>query len=161
MDTINQQLRALLEREGARFRVVDHPEAGKSEEVARIRGTDNSQGAKAMVCAVKQADGAVRHALAVLPGDRRLDFAALADALQAKKAGMADREAAMAISGCEIGAIPPFAFTPALVLVVDPLLTRRHAEIAFNAGRLDQSIVLDSADYLRIAQPLLAAISKP
>ena len=43
--------------------------------------------------------------------------------------------------------------------MVDPQLLARHKEIAFNAGRLDTSIVLNADDYERIAVPLLADIS--
>ena len=43
--------------------------------------------------------------------------------------------------------------------MVDPQLLARHKEIAFNAGRLDTSIVLNADDYERIATPLLADIS--
>ena len=44
-------------------------------------------------------------------------------------------------------------------LVVDPRLLDEHEEIAFNAGRLDTSMVLNSQDYRRIARPLLAFIA--
>jgi Ala-tRNA(Pro) deacylase len=46
-----------------------------------------------------------------------------------------------------------------VALVVDPDLVERHAEIAFNAGRLDRSMVLNAQDYVRIAQPALHRIS--
>jgi Ala-tRNA(Pro) deacylase len=45
-------------------------------------------------------------------------------------------------------------------LLVDPSLMENWSEIAFNAGRLDRSIVLDSRDYLRVARPRLVPISK-
>ena len=48
-----EKLIALLEAQHARYRVVEHPTAGKSEEVAKIRGTALGQGAKALVCKVK------------------------------------------------------------------------------------------------------------
>ena len=44
------QLVQLLDGHGARYRVLEHPAEGKSEEVARIRGTAPGQGAKAMLC---------------------------------------------------------------------------------------------------------------
>ncbi|HGV0569802.1 TPA: mischarged aminoacyl-tRNA deacylase, partial [Escherichia coli] len=44
---------------------------------------------------------------------------------------------------------------PKLKLVADPLLFERFDEIAFNAGMLDKSVILKTADYLRIAQPEL------
>lgn len=110
-----------------------------------------------MLCRSK--DGEPAYALVVLPGDRKLDFKRVAQALGMKKATLASPEEAMATTGCVIGAIPPFTEHPALRLVVDPGLVERFGEIAFNAGRLDRSIVLDSADYLRIARPLLHAVS--
>lgn len=38
-----EQLQRLLDEQGARYRVVEHPSAGKSEEVAKIRGTQLGQ----------------------------------------------------------------------------------------------------------------------
>ena len=49
-----EKLTALLDEHQARYRVVEHPTAGKSEEVAKIRGTELGQGAKALVCKVKR-----------------------------------------------------------------------------------------------------------
>lgn len=91
MTKMNEQLIALLSNAGARFEIVDHPKAGKSDEVAKIRGTKNSQGAKAMVCVAKYVEDAPRYILAILPGDRKLDFTLLAKALGAKKVSIADR----------------------------------------------------------------------
>lgn len=160
MNQVNEQLIAMLSQAGARFTVVGHPSAGKSDEVAKVRGTKNSQGAKAMVCVARHSEGPPTYILAILPGDRKLDFSLLARSVGAKKVSIAEREVASAMTGCEIGAIPPFSFAPELDLIVDPLLIDLHTEIAFNAGRLDQSIILDSADYVRIARPRLLPISK-
>ena len=54
----------------------------------------------------------------------------------------------------------PFAFHPDLALIADPAL-QAHAEIFFNAARLDRSIALRTADYLRLAAPRLEAIAAP
>jgi Ala-tRNA(Pro) deacylase len=62
------------------------------------------------------------------------------------------------LTGCVIGAIPPVAFNSSLKLVVDKQFFERESEIAFNAGRLDRSIVIDSADYVRIVRPTAASI---
>jgi Ala-tRNA(Pro) deacylase len=58
-----------------------------------------------------------------------------------------------------MGAVPPFSFWPNVKLIVDPNLLDDHDEIAFNAGRLDASMVLNSEDYRRIAAPLVADIA--
>ena len=151
------RLVTLLEGNAARFRILEHPAEGRSDLVAQIRGTAPGQGAKAMLCRSKDGDPA--YALVVLPGDRKLDFKRVAQALGMKKATLASPDEAMATTGCVIGAIPPFVDAPGMRLVVDPDLVERFAEIAFNAGRLDRSIVLDSTDYVRIARPLLHAVS--
>lgn len=148
---------ALLDANAARFRILEHPAEGRSDLVAQIRGTAPGQGAKAMLCRSKDGDPA--YALVVLPGDRKLDFKRVAQVLGMKKATLASPDEAMATTGCAIGAIPPFVDAPGMRLVVDPDLVERFPEIAFNAGRLDRSIVLDSTDYVRIARPLLQAVS--
>ena len=151
------RLESLLSEENARFRVIRHPAEGNSERVAAIRGTQVGQGAKAMLCRAKDQPGTL--VLAVLPGDRKVDFRKVAQAVGSKKVSLASPDEAAATTGCVIGAIPPFSFTPDIRLVVDPQLLARHEEIAFNAGRLDTSIVLNAADYARIAAPLVADIS--
>jgi Ala-tRNA(Pro) deacylase len=147
------ELVKLLDSQSARYRVLEHPAEGKSEEVARIRGTEPGQGAKAMLCRSK--DDADTFILAILPGDRKLDFRKVAEAVGLKKVTLATAEEATRETGCVIGAIPPFSFSERIALVVDPLLIESYKEIAFNAGRLDRSMVLDSQDFVRIAKPKL------
>ncbi|VVE04629.1 Cys-tRNA(Pro)/Cys-tRNA(Cys) deacylase YbaK [Pandoraea terrae] len=106
-----------------------------------------------MLCRAK--DDGRSLVLAILPGDKKLDFKMVAEAGGLKKATLASAEEAERETGCVIGAIPPFSFSPDIRLVVDPGLVENFDEIAFNAGRLDRSMVLNSADYVRIAQPLV------
>ncbi|KUM02645.1 YbaK/prolyl-tRNA synthetase associated domain-containing protein [Chromobacterium subtsugae] len=153
-----ERLRQLLTAGGARYRVIEHPAEGNSRKVADVRGTEAGQGAKAMLC--KVADQTGQFVLAVLPGDERVDFAKVAAAIGARKVKLADAAEVEAATGCVIGSIPPFSFSPVIRLVVDPQLLARYSEIAFNAGRLDASIVLNGDDYRRLAQPLLADIRK-
>jgi Ala-tRNA(Pro) deacylase len=152
------RLVALLEAGNARFRVIEHPAEGQSEAVARLRGTRPEQGAKAMFCVTR--DAVPAPVLAVLPGPARLDFRKLGSAVGAKKATLADPAFARQATGCAMGAVPPFALSPGIRLVADPTLFSSNREIAFNAGRLDRSIVLAVDDYLRIARPQLADITR-
>lgn len=150
--TTTEKLLALLESEQAKFKHVQHQSAGKSEEVAKIRGTQVGQGAKALVCQYKTQQG--RHyLLAVLAADRQADLAALASQFDAKKVSLASPVEVDRLTACVFGAIPPFSFHPELKLIADPELFERFDEIAFNAGELSSSIVMDAKDYLRIAQP--------
>lgn len=148
-----------LELTACRFRLIEHPSAGKSVDVAFARGTEVGQGAKALICSSTQVDGTVQFVLAVLPADRKLSMSQLAQHLGAKKIRLVSAEKATELTGCVIGAIPPFTFNDQLKLVADPELFERYSEIAFNAGRLDRSIILNSDDYLRVARPVLTKIA--
>jgi Ala-tRNA(Pro) deacylase len=70
----------------------------------------------------------------------------------------AAREKAQEITGCVIGAIPPFSFNDQLQVLADPLI-QQNEEVVFNAGRLDRSIFMRLDDYIRIAMPQMAQIA--
>jgi Ala-tRNA(Pro) deacylase len=148
----------LFRRGNAVFRVIEHEPQGRSDAVAAVRGTRPEQGAKAIVCAIPVTDG-TRYVVAVVPGDRRVDVKAVARHVGGKKGSFAQPAVAQQLTGCPIGAIPPVVFDDSLTLIVDDAFLDRETDIAFNAGRLDRSIVIRSADYKRIVAPELAAIA--
>jgi Ala-tRNA(Pro) deacylase len=153
------RLSALLDEQQARYRVVEHPTAGKSEEVAKIRGTQLGQGAKALLCHVK-GNGIKQHVLAILPADKQADLSAVAHGIGGTRASLASPVEVDTLTDCVFGAIPPFSFHPDLLLVADPLLFERFDELAFNAGTLERSVILNTQDYQRIAQPKLVSFVK-
>lgn len=145
-----------------RFCIVLFTEGGaviQCEAVSAIRGTALGQGAKALVCKVK-GNGVNQHVLAILAADQQADLASLARHIGGSKASLASPAEVDALTACVFGAIPPFSFHPALRLVADPLLFERFPQIAFNAGRLDRSIILDTEDYLHIARPEIATFRR-
>lgn len=155
----HQQLITLLTGQGARFRVMEHEAVGKCEAVSEIRGTDLRQGAKALVCKVK-GNGVKKHVLAILAADLQADLSKLASHFGGLKASLASPAEVDTLTACVFGAIPPFSFHPDLTLVADPLLFERFDEIAFNAGLLEKSVIMDTEDYLRIARPELVTFHK-
>ena len=155
----HQQLITLLTGQGARFRVMEHEAVGKCEAVSEIRGTDLRQGAKALVCKVK-GNGVKKHVLAILAADLQADLSQLASHFGGLKASLASPAEVDTLTACVFGAIPPFSFHPDLALVADPLLFERFDEIAFNAGLLEKSVIMDTQDYLRIARPELVNFHK-
>jgi Ala-tRNA(Pro) deacylase len=152
------RLVTLLTEAKANFRVIEHAHEGKSEAISAIRGNRPDQAAKAMVLDVRGGGGGKRHVLAILPGSRKLDFAAVAALFEARKCGFASPETAQALTGCVMGAVPPFALNPALSIVVEEDLLAKDT-LFFNAGRLDRSMELDTKDWLAVARPRLARIA--
>jgi Ala-tRNA(Pro) deacylase len=155
---IHQRLCALLDEHQARYRVMAHEAVGQCEAVSAIRGTALGQGAKALVCKVK-GNGVNQHVLAILAADRQADLASLARHIGGSKASLASPAEVDALTAC-VRRHSPFSFHPALRLVADPLLFERFPQIAFNAGRLDRSIILDTEDYLHIARPEIATFRR-
>lgn len=149
---VHQHLIALLNDNNARYRVIAHEAVGKCEAVSELRGTALGQGAKALVCKVK-GNGIKQLVLAVLAADRQADLSRIAQHVGGLKASLASPAEVEELTACVFGAIPPFSFHPSLRLIADPLLFSRYEEIAFNAGRLEKSIILNTEDYLRIARP--------
>ena len=156
---IHQRLLGLLDEHQARYRVMTHDAVGKCEAVSEIRGTALGQGAKALVCKVK-GNGINQHVLAILAADQQADLAQLAHHIGGLKASLASPAEVDALTACVFGAIPPFSFHPSLRLVADPLLFDRFKEIAFNAGSLEKSVILNTEDYLHIAQPELVSFRR-
>lgn len=152
------QLVALLTESKATFRVIEHEAEGKSAEISVIRGNRPDQAAKAMVLDVRGGGGGRRHVLAILPGSRKLDFAAVAALFEARKCGFASPETAQALTGCVMGSVPPFALNPELAIVVEEDLLANET-LFFNAGRLDRSMELDTKDWIAVARPRVAKIA--
>jgi Ala-tRNA(Pro) deacylase len=159
MNDIHEQLRTLLDREAASCRVIEHEPEGRTEVIAKIRGNRIEQSIKSMVLQVRQRPKENIYCLANVPGDCRVDFEGLKSHFNADSVAFAQREKAQELTGCVIGAIPPFSFNERLILLADPLI-QENDEVVFNAGRLDRSIMMKLSDYIRIARPQLVSIAQ-
>ena len=158
MTDIHDQLCELLNREGAVYRVTEHEPEGRTEIIAQIRGNRLEQAIKSIVVQVRLRKKENIYCLANVPGDCRIDLDGIRNHFQAESAAFASREKAQALTGCVIGAIPPFSFTDQLQVLADPLI-QQNEEVVFNAGRLDRSIFMKLDDYIRIARPQLTPIA--
>ena len=154
-----QRLIDLLDKSGAEYRLIDHVPEGRTEIVSPMRGHRLSAAAKCVVLMVKLDKKTTRYVLAVLPGDRRVSFGAIAELYAARYVSFASSDIAEGLAGSVSGTILPFAFDPRLDLVGDSALLEAD-EIYFNAARLDRSIAIPTADYIRLAEPRLATISQ-
>ena len=148
----HQRLLALLDSHGAKYRIIEHEPEGRSEEISRIRGNDPGQAMKALVLSVRGGGKAKRSIMVVIPGNKFLNMKALLSHLGAQKGRFATAEAATELTGCVMGAIPPFSFRKDLSLVVDESF-KACKEVTFNAGRLDRSLILNFTDYEKITAP--------
>ncbi|HMB25145.1 MAG: YbaK/EbsC family protein [Chloroflexota bacterium] len=156
---IHQQLRDLLDREHAVYRVIEHAPEGHTEIIAQIRGNRIEQSIKSIVVQVRLNRKESLYCLANVPGGCRIDFDGIKRHYQADSVAFAAREKAQELTGCVIGAIPPFSFNDQLQVLADPLI-QQNDEVVFNAGRLDRSIFMMMEDYFRIAKPQITQIAQ-
>lgn len=145
--TVLENIRALLADADVPFREVHHSPTRTSEDSAVARGEELKVGGKALLIKV---DNVFR--LFVLSADRKLDSTAIKRYFQAKKTRFATPEELLEKTGLVPGSVPPFG-EPVLPfpLFVDPGVFE-NSRIAFNAGSLTDSIILDIAEYRRIAR---------
>jgi Ala-tRNA(Pro) deacylase len=158
MGNIHEQLCALLDKEGAAYRVLDHEAEGRTEFITKIRGNRIEQAIKSMVVQVRMTKKENLYYLANVPGDCRVDFDAIKAYFKADSIGMAPREKAEMLTGCVIGSIPPFSFNARLGVLAD-LRIKENEEVVFNAGSLEKSIFMKMEDYFRIVNPQVAQIA--
>ena len=153
------QLVALLNESKAKFRVIEHEAEGRSEAISVIRGNRPDQAAKAMVLDVRGGGAGKRHVLAILPGNRKLDFSCRCKTVRGAqmRLRLARHRAGADRLRHGLGAAV-FAQSRR-----SPSWSKRTCSandtLFFNAGRLDRSMELDTKDWLAVARPRVARIA--
>jgi Ala-tRNA(Pro) deacylase len=151
---VHARLVALLGFEGAEFRLTHHEPVTTSAEAAAVRGAELRTGAKAML--VKGRNGFV---LAVLAGDRKVDWKRLAPLVGGKGARFADDEELRQVTGLGKGAVPPFGRLFGVPTIYDRSLLEVET-VNFNAGTHTDSISMARDDMVRIGGGEIAAFSQ-
>ncbi len=152
--TILERIRMMLENAGITYRHVRHEPTFTSEQSAAARNEDIRIGGKALL--VKVGD---TFKLFVLSAGLKLDSASVRREFGVRKARFATAEELKAWTGLVPGSVPPFG-KPILPfdLYVDESVCRND-RIAFNAGSLTDSIILNVSDYLSVANPTIMRFS--
>ena len=137
-----------------RYDVAERQEEGYGAEAAARLGLDPAVVHKTLVTAT--APG--RLAVAVVPVSGQLDLRALARALGARRAHLADPAEAARVTGYVLGGISPLGQRTALTTVVDEGALA-HPTIFVSAGRRGLEIELDPHDLVRLTGATVAAIA--
>ncbi len=146
--TVLESIRALLTREGVTFHELQHAPTRTSEDSAKARGEPLEIGGKALLMKVDK-----DYALFVISAARRIHSGAIRRHLGARKLRFATAEELQERTGLLSGDVPPFG-EPILPF---PLYADESVfdndRIAFNAGSLTDSIIMQVADWERVARP--------
>jgi len=141
------KIREMLDNAKVEYRHVSHKPVLTSEQAARIRGEPLSIGGKSLV--VKIGDS---FRLFALSAALRLDSAAVRERFKSRHIRFASISELLDLTGLVPGSVPPFGepILP-LLLCVDPSVLTND-RIAFNAGSLTDSLIMQTADYLTVAK---------
>lgn len=139
-------IKSFLDARGVVYRTVHHEATHTSEESAIARNEDISVGGKALLMKV---DGA--YLLFVISAAKKVDSQKIKQRFGAKKLRFASAEELLQHTGLVPGSVPPFG-KPLLTLdlFIDTSI-QQNTKIAFNAGSLTDSIIMQVSDYLRVA----------
>jgi Cys-tRNA(Pro)/Cys-tRNA(Cys) deacylase len=148
---------ALLTREKVPHSLHPYPHdpraEGFGEEAAAALGVASDRIFKTLIASV---DGTLT--CAVVPVASRLDLKALAAALGAKRADMAEPAAAARATGYVVGGISPLGQRSRLAVVVDES-AQRFETVYVSAGKRGLQVQLAPADLVRLTAARVASVA--
>ena len=144
-DYVLDHVKKLLTSHNIAFREVHHEPTRTSAESAKARGEDIAIGGKAILMKVGD-----EYKLFVLSAAKKIDSSKIKNHFGVKKLRFATPEELQDLTGLVPGSVPPFG-KPVLPfdLYVDLSITTNE-NIAFNAGSLTTSIIMNCRDYLTL-----------
>lgn len=150
-----EKIQELLKKNNIKFKEIHHESTRTSEESAAARGEDIRIGGKALVIKIDD-----NFKIFVLSAAKKVDSSLIKKYFHAKNIRFATIDELMDLTGLVPGSVPPFG-NPIinLDLYLDNSILNNN-KIAFNAGSLTDSIIMDVKDYLNIAQPIIFKFSK-
>jgi len=150
---LTERLRSFLEANHAEFTLTAHPQAFTARDVAQAEHLPAKEVAKTVVVF---GDG--EYYMVVIPANKLVDFQEMRPALALSQVRMAtEDELGKLFPDCELGAMPPLGAMYGLTVFLDSSLAGEPV-IAFNAGTHREVIHMRTAEYRRLAQPIIVSL---
>ena len=143
-----------MKHENVWFRILDKPSTVHTADASRVTGISLERITKSLV--FKADDQPI---LGVIAGDKRIDIAKLAQAVDARKIELVAFEEAESYSGYPPGGTAPVYHANIKKVVFDKDLTRFDT-IYGGGGSRDKLIELKVHDILRLSQAIVADITR-
>jgi len=138
----------MLDGTGAEYATTEHEPVLTSEQAAKVRGVPLKTGVKAMV--MKTLEGSFF--LTLVPADRKVDMRLMAKLEGASSVFMATPEEVMKLTGCMVGAVPPFGHKTRLRTYMHRAILENEW-VNFNAGVRTRSVRMKAKDLKGIIKP--------
>ena len=145
---LTQRIRKKLVSHGIDFQEIDHPASVTCEESAANRGEDIAIGGKSILFKDKK-----DFRIFVLSAAKQVDSNKVRKILGSQRLRFATQDELWNLCGVEKGCLPPFGrdILPFDLYIDESIF--KNKKIAFNAGILTKSFILDIEDYKRLINP--------
>jgi len=147
--TLEERIQEILKQSGITYEVFAHGPVYTNPAMAENLGVSEAETVKSLVLATRE--GAM--IVMVLPGNRRVDWKAVAGAAGSKKVSFAKPEAVRESVGCDVGCVPPFGHFSDLDVYMDKDLVDTPY-IYFNPGVHDKSYKIPGAALEQLCRPV-------
>jgi prolyl-tRNA editing enzyme YbaK/EbsC (Cys-tRNA(Pro) deacylase)/SAM-dependent methyltransferase len=158
-----EELLAFLRAQGVASTVIAHERVRNIGDVQRTLDVDPDTIAKTILVVVRARPGigeGSRHVALVLPGSRNVDLEKVSGVLgcSVRDWRFATQKEVKSVYGLEIGGVPPFGYSDAVAVYLDPRLVRK-TEVVCGIGNPRRSLRLRGEDLLRVTRATVAGIS--
>jgi prolyl-tRNA editing enzyme YbaK/EbsC (Cys-tRNA(Pro) deacylase) len=137
------------------YDLIEHEHVVTSDEAARVRGLDISEGMKSLVLKADE-----QTVLVVVRADNKLHSNKVRKHFGARNLRFADPDHVHETMGVKIGACYPFGVVPDIPMIVDATLDDNEY-VSFNPGIHTKTIRMKWSDYKKKMKPQLIDIVKP
>jgi prolyl-tRNA editing enzyme YbaK/EbsC (Cys-tRNA(Pro) deacylase) len=151
MTEIEEKILSSLKAQGIEYEVFEHDPVYTCPQMANFLKTDEAHIAKSMI--VKKSDGT--YLLAVLPGNRKIDFYRLGQVTKAAPVILAPKKEAEEIALCSVGCVYPLGNIINLETLFDSAILRQ-AYVYFNPGSHTKSVKISTQSLIKLANPTVA-----
>lgn len=151
---IAERVKAFLEQNRVRYDTIYHTLTYTAQTTAEVTHIPGHELAKTVIVNVEG-----KPAMAVLPASRHVSLADLRRVVGCDDVCLAEeKELRELFPGCELGAMPPLGNLYGIDVYVDASLAEDDT-IAFNAGSHTELVRIAFADFERLVEPRVCAMS--
>lgn len=151
MRNVTNEIKRILDDGGVAYEMFEHEPVITSRDAARIRDTDISMGAKALVFLADKTP-----IIVVIPGDKKLDTKKFKKLFGIKDLSMADSDQLKQLTGLTKGAVPPLGKVFGIKTYYDEIFKQKD-KVAFNAGSHTISVVMNALDLIKVQDPIFGS----
>ena len=148
MTEIEEKILSSLKAQGIEYEVFEHDPVYTCPQMAKFLKTDEAHIAKSMI--VKKSDGT--YLLAVLPGNKKIDFHRLGTVAKSAPVILAPKKEAEEIAGCSVGCVYPLGNIINLETLFDGALLRQEY-VYFNPGSHTKSVKISTRALVNLVNP--------